>query len=82
MVASIVKRRVFSYLACGRGVLGRIKTLIGKLFHAGYTVEGTWKLMRRHGWQSKPGDRPFAAGRGRRPGRDGGSIRLLAPSGE
>ena len=30
--------------------LGRIKTLIGKLFHTGYTVEGTWKLLRRHGW--------------------------------
>jgi putative transposase len=30
--------------------LGRIKTLIGKLFHAGYTVEGVWKLLRRHGW--------------------------------
>jgi putative transposase len=30
--------------------LGRIKTLIGRLFHVGYTVEGTWKLMRRHGW--------------------------------
>ena len=29
---------------------GRIKTLTGKLFHVGYTVEGTWKLMRRHGW--------------------------------
>jgi hypothetical protein len=26
------------------------ETLIGKLFHVGYTVEGTWKLMRRHGW--------------------------------
>jgi transposase len=33
-----------------RWTLGRIKTLIGKLFHIGYTVEGTWKLMRRHGW--------------------------------
>jgi putative transposase len=33
-----------------RWTLGRIKTLIGKLFHAGYTVEGTSKLMRRHGW--------------------------------
>jgi transposase len=33
-----------------RWTLGRIKTLIGKLFHAGYTVEGVWKLMRRHGW--------------------------------
>jgi transposase len=33
-----------------RWTLGRIKTLIGKLFHIGYTVEGVWKLMRRHGW--------------------------------
>ena len=30
-----------------RWTLGRIKTLIGKLFHVGYTVEGTWKLMRQ-----------------------------------
>jgi transposase len=30
--------------------LGRIKTLIGKLFRTGYTVEGVWKLLRRHGW--------------------------------
>jgi transposase len=30
--------------------LGRVKTLIGKLFHVGYTVEGVWKLLRRHGW--------------------------------
>src|SRR5215471_14268977 len=33
-----------------RWTLGRIKTLIGRLFHVGYTIEGTWKLMRRHGW--------------------------------
>jgi transposase len=33
-----------------RWTLGRIKTLIGRLFRIGYTVEGTWKLMRRHGW--------------------------------
>jgi putative transposase len=33
-----------------RWTLKRIKTLIGRLFHIGYTVEGTWKLMRRHGW--------------------------------
>jgi putative transposase len=33
-----------------RWTLGRIKTLIGKLFHIGYTVEGIWKLLRRHGW--------------------------------
>jgi putative transposase len=33
-----------------RWTLSRIKTLIGKLFHVGYTIEGVWKLMRRHGW--------------------------------
>jgi hypothetical protein len=33
-----------------RWTLGRIKTLIGKLFHVGYTVEGIWKLIRQHGW--------------------------------
>ena len=33
--------------------LGRIKTLIGKLFHVGYTIEGTSKLMRRHGWSAQ-----------------------------
>jgi transposase len=33
-----------------RWTLSRIKTLIGRLFHVGYTVEGVWKLMRRHGW--------------------------------
>ena len=36
-----------------RWTLGRIKTLIGKLFHVGYTIEGTWKLMRRHGWSAQ-----------------------------
>src|ERR1700748_670320 len=36
-----------------RWTLGRIKTLIGRLFHVGYTVEGTWKLMRRHGWSAQ-----------------------------
>jgi transposase len=33
--------------------LGRIRTLVGKLFRTGYTVEGTWKLMRRHGWSAQ-----------------------------
>ena len=33
-----------------RWTLGRIKTLIGRLFHVGYTIQGVWKLMRRHGW--------------------------------
>jgi putative transposase len=47
-----------------RWTLGRIKTLIGKLFHVGYTVEGTWRLLRQHGWSCqvpvryRPGDRP------------------------
>jgi transposase len=33
-----------------RWTLARVKTLIGRLFHVGYTVQGTWKLLRRHGW--------------------------------
>jgi putative transposase len=33
-----------------RWTLVRVKTLIGRLFHVGCTVEGTWKLLRRHGW--------------------------------
>ncbi|WP_425526092.1 IS630 family transposase [Streptomyces mirabilis] len=33
-----------------RWTLARIKTLIGRLFHVSYTVEGTWQLLRRHGW--------------------------------
>jgi transposase len=36
-----------------RWTLGRIKTLIGRLFDVGYTVEGIWKLMRRHGWSAQ-----------------------------
>src|SRR6266851_7304055 len=36
-----------------RWTLSRIKTLIGRLFHVGYTVEGTWKLLRRHGWSAQ-----------------------------
>ena len=36
-----------------RWTLGRIKTLIGRLFHVGYTIQGTWKLMRRHGWSAQ-----------------------------
>ncbi|MFF1400679.1 winged helix-turn-helix domain-containing protein [Streptomyces sp. NPDC058287] len=27
-----------------------VKTLIGRLFHVSYTVEGTWRLLKRHGW--------------------------------
>lgn len=29
--------------------LKRVKWLIGRLFHVGYTVQGVWRL-RRHGW--------------------------------
>ncbi|WP_406102781.1 winged helix-turn-helix domain-containing protein [Streptomyces sp. NBC_01003] len=33
-----------------RWISGRIKTLIGRLFHKGYTVLGVAKLLKRHGW--------------------------------
>lgn len=33
-----------------RWTLLRIKTVIGRLFHVGYTVQGVWKLLRRNGW--------------------------------
>jgi putative transposase len=33
-----------------RWTLKRIKLLIGRMFHIGYTVQGVWKLLRRHGW--------------------------------
>ncbi|WP_268985527.1 winged helix-turn-helix domain-containing protein [Streptomyces sp. CC228A] len=33
-----------------RWTLARVKTLIGRLFHVPYTVEGTWRLLKRHGW--------------------------------
>lgn len=33
-----------------RWTLARIKTLIGRLFHVSYTVDGTWRLLKRHGW--------------------------------
>ncbi|MGW4515494.1 helix-turn-helix domain-containing protein [Streptomyces sp. NPDC004393] len=28
----------------------RVKTLTGRLSHVSYTVEGTWRLLKRHGW--------------------------------
>jgi putative transposase len=35
----------------GQGwTLVRITTLIGRMFHIGYTLQGVWKLLRRHGW--------------------------------
>ncbi|MET8276032.1 winged helix-turn-helix domain-containing protein [Streptomyces sp. NPDC005096] len=33
-----------------RWTLARVKTLIGRLFHVSYTIEGTWRLLKRHGW--------------------------------
>jgi len=33
-----------------RWTLARVKTMIGRLFHVSYTVEGTWRLLRRCGW--------------------------------
>ena len=43
-------RLAYGFAADQRWTLGRIKALIGRLFHVGYTPEGVWKLMRRHGW--------------------------------
>ncbi|MER5993346.1 winged helix-turn-helix domain-containing protein [Streptomyces viridosporus] len=33
--------------------LKRIKLLIGQMFHVGYTIQGVWKLLRRHGWSAR-----------------------------
>ncbi|MFD7446410.1 winged helix-turn-helix domain-containing protein [Streptomyces sp. NPDC059909] len=33
-----------------RWTLARVKTLIGRMFHVSYTVEDTWRLLKRHGW--------------------------------
>ncbi|MFD7691517.1 winged helix-turn-helix domain-containing protein [Streptomyces sp. NPDC059781] len=33
-----------------RWSLARVKTLIGRLFHVSYPVEGAWRLLKRHGW--------------------------------
>jgi transposase len=33
-----------------RWTLARVKTLIGRLFHISYTVQGTWQLLKRQGW--------------------------------
>ncbi|WP_306300065.1 winged helix-turn-helix domain-containing protein [Streptomyces sp. NRRL B-24085] len=35
----------------GQGwTLKRVKLLIGRLFHVGYSVQGVWRLLKRHGW--------------------------------
>jgi transposase len=33
-----------------RWTLARVKTVIGRKFHVGYTVQGVWALLKRHGW--------------------------------
>lgn len=33
-----------------RWTLKRIKLLIGRMFHVGYTLQGVRKLLKRHGW--------------------------------
>ncbi|MEE1737061.1 winged helix-turn-helix domain-containing protein [Streptomyces sp. BE147] len=33
-----------------RWTLARVKILIGRLFHVGYTVEGTWVALKCHDW--------------------------------
>jgi transposase len=41
-----------------RWTLARVKTMISRLFHVSYTVEGTWRLLRRYGWSwQQPGRR-------------------------
>jgi transposase len=37
----------------GGWTLARIKTLIGRMFHVGYTVQGVWRLLRRHGYSAQ-----------------------------
>ncbi|GAA2123240.1 hypothetical protein GCM10009759_74190 [Kitasatospora saccharophila] len=42
-----------------------MKTLIGRLFHVSYTVEGTWWLLKRHGWSwQQPARRAIERGDG------------------
>jgi transposase len=33
--------------------LKRVKLLIGRMFHVGYTIQGVRKLLRRHGWSAQ-----------------------------
>jgi transposase len=33
-----------------RWTLARVKTLIGRIFRVSYTPQGTWRLLKRHGW--------------------------------
>jgi len=51
--------------------LSRIKLVIGCLLHVGYTVEGVWKLMRRHG---RSAQLSVGTGRGGQRGVEGGGV--------
>lgn len=33
--------------------LKRVKLLIGWMFRVGYTIQGVWKLLRRHDWSTQ-----------------------------
>ncbi|WP_354671098.1 winged helix-turn-helix domain-containing protein [Streptomyces sp. MA25(2023)] len=45
-----------------RCTLARIKILIGWLFHVFWTVEGIWRLLKRHGWSwQQPAQRAAGA---------------------
>ncbi|MGW0920542.1 winged helix-turn-helix domain-containing protein [Streptomyces sp. NPDC002755] len=33
--------------------LKRVRLLIGRMFHVGYTVQGVWKLLRRCDWSAR-----------------------------
>ncbi|MEV6677869.1 winged helix-turn-helix domain-containing protein [Streptomyces erythrochromogenes] len=52
-----------------RWTLKRIKLLICRVFHVGYTVQGVWKLLRRHGWSCRVPVRRAVE-------RDGASVEL------
>ncbi|MEW2581415.1 winged helix-turn-helix domain-containing protein [Streptomyces syringium] len=28
----------------------RVELMVGRLFHVGYTLQGVWRLLKRHGW--------------------------------
>lgn len=40
----------WGYTEDQRWTLGRVKTLIGRLFHIAYTIEGVGKQLHPHGW--------------------------------
>lgn len=44
-----------------RWPLARVKTLIWRLFRVTCAVEGTWALLRRHGWSWRQPARPWSA---------------------